>query len=143
MAVQLMANDALGAHARDELGISEAVAARPLQAALGFGGGFHRRRGGCRWPRAWLAPAGTVGMGGRCRVAGLPGWCWVRLSAYTGGASMRPRHRARHLLGRAGDGAHGRRRACVRRGGLTPGPWPALRQAVSSRRSTLLESPTP
>jgi VIT1/CCC1 family predicted Fe2+/Mn2+ transporter len=31
---QLMAHDALGAHARDELGLSEAAAARPLQAAL-------------------------------------------------------------------------------------------------------------
>jgi len=34
VAVQLMAKDALGAHARDELGISEMVAARPVQAAL-------------------------------------------------------------------------------------------------------------
>jgi vacuolar iron transporter family protein len=31
---QLMAKDALGAHARDELGLSDATAARPLQAAL-------------------------------------------------------------------------------------------------------------
>jgi VIT1/CCC1 family predicted Fe2+/Mn2+ transporter len=31
---QLMAKDALGAHARDELGISEVTAARPVQAAL-------------------------------------------------------------------------------------------------------------
>ena len=29
-----MAKDALGAHARDELGISEATTARPIQAAL-------------------------------------------------------------------------------------------------------------
>ena len=34
VADQLMAHDALGAHARDELGISEVVSARPLQAAL-------------------------------------------------------------------------------------------------------------
>lgn len=34
VAVQLMAKDALGAHARDELGLYEATAARPLQAAL-------------------------------------------------------------------------------------------------------------
>ncbi len=34
VADQLMTNDALGAHARDELGISEVVSARPLQAAL-------------------------------------------------------------------------------------------------------------
>jgi VIT1/CCC1 family predicted Fe2+/Mn2+ transporter len=34
VAVQLMAKDALAAHARDELGISEMIAARPIQAAL-------------------------------------------------------------------------------------------------------------
>jgi vacuolar iron transporter family protein len=34
VAVKLMANDALGAHARDELGISPEMAARPVQAAL-------------------------------------------------------------------------------------------------------------
>jgi VIT1/CCC1 family predicted Fe2+/Mn2+ transporter len=33
VAEQLMAHDALGAHARDELGITEAMSARPLQAA--------------------------------------------------------------------------------------------------------------
>ncbi len=34
VADQLMASDPLGAHARDELGISEVTAARPIQAAL-------------------------------------------------------------------------------------------------------------
>lgn len=34
VATQLMAKDALGAHARDELGISEVTAAKPIQAAL-------------------------------------------------------------------------------------------------------------
>ena len=34
VATQLMAKDALGAHARDELGISDALSARPVQAAL-------------------------------------------------------------------------------------------------------------
>jgi VIT1/CCC1 family predicted Fe2+/Mn2+ transporter len=34
VALQLMAHDALGAHARDELGLSETITARPLQAAL-------------------------------------------------------------------------------------------------------------
>jgi VIT1/CCC1 family predicted Fe2+/Mn2+ transporter len=34
VATQLMAHDALGAHARDELGISEILTARPVQAAL-------------------------------------------------------------------------------------------------------------
>jgi VIT1/CCC1 family predicted Fe2+/Mn2+ transporter len=34
VADQMMAHDALGAHARDELGLSEVTSARPLQAAL-------------------------------------------------------------------------------------------------------------
>jgi VIT1/CCC1 family predicted Fe2+/Mn2+ transporter len=34
VAEQLMAHDALAAHARDELGISDTTAARPVQAAL-------------------------------------------------------------------------------------------------------------
>ena len=34
VALQLMAHDALGAHARDELGITETLSARPIQAAL-------------------------------------------------------------------------------------------------------------
>ena len=40
VAEQLMAHDALGAHARDELGISEAFSARPIQAALTSAGSF-------------------------------------------------------------------------------------------------------
>ncbi|MEO8126076.1 MAG: VIT1/CCC1 transporter family protein [Bryobacteraceae bacterium] len=40
VAEQLMAHDALGAHARDELGISEAFSARPVQAAFASAGSF-------------------------------------------------------------------------------------------------------
>jgi VIT1/CCC1 family predicted Fe2+/Mn2+ transporter len=40
VAEQLMAHDALGAHARDELGISETFRARPIQAALTSAGSF-------------------------------------------------------------------------------------------------------
>ncbi len=40
VATQLMAHDALGAHARDELGISEAFSARPIQAALASAASF-------------------------------------------------------------------------------------------------------
>src|SRR5579859_1846158 len=40
VADQLMAHDALGAHARDELGITEALRARPIQAALASAGSF-------------------------------------------------------------------------------------------------------
>jgi VIT1/CCC1 family predicted Fe2+/Mn2+ transporter len=40
VAQQLMAHDALGAHARDELGISAAFTARPIQAALASAASF-------------------------------------------------------------------------------------------------------
>ena len=40
VANQLMAHDAIGAHARDELGISETLRARPIQAALASAGSF-------------------------------------------------------------------------------------------------------
>jgi VIT1/CCC1 family predicted Fe2+/Mn2+ transporter len=40
VASQLMARDALGAHARDELGISDSLSARPVQAAFASAGSF-------------------------------------------------------------------------------------------------------
>jgi VIT1/CCC1 family predicted Fe2+/Mn2+ transporter len=40
VAEQLMAHDAVGAHARDELGISEILRARPIQAAFASAGSF-------------------------------------------------------------------------------------------------------
>ncbi len=40
VAEQLMAHDALGAHARDELGISDTLGARPVQAALASAASF-------------------------------------------------------------------------------------------------------
>ena len=40
VAGQLMAHDAIGAHARDELGISDNLRARPIQAALASAGSF-------------------------------------------------------------------------------------------------------
>jgi vacuolar iron transporter family protein len=40
VSAQLMKHDALGAHARDELGISETMTARPVQAALASAGTF-------------------------------------------------------------------------------------------------------
>ncbi len=55
--MQLTAHDALGAHARDELGLSELHAARPLQAALASAATFAL---GAALPVtvAALAPAG-------------------------------------------------------------------------------------
>jgi vacuolar iron transporter family protein len=40
VAAQLMAHDALGSHARDELGLSAGARARPLQAAIASAGSF-------------------------------------------------------------------------------------------------------
>ncbi len=40
VAAQLMAKDALGAHARDELGVTDAMSARPVQAALASAASF-------------------------------------------------------------------------------------------------------
>jgi VIT1/CCC1 family predicted Fe2+/Mn2+ transporter len=46
---QLMAKDALLAHARDEIGISEATTARPIQAALTSAATIAVEQR-CRWP---------------------------------------------------------------------------------------------
>lgn len=59
VADQMMAHDAIGAHARDELGISEHVSARPLQAALASALTFTLGAGAPTIATA-LAPAGTI-----------------------------------------------------------------------------------
>lgn len=55
VAEQLMAHDALGAHARDDIGIPESATARPIQAALYSAGSFTI---GAAFPLtvAWLTP---------------------------------------------------------------------------------------
>ncbi|MEN5205225.1 VIT family protein [Stenotrophomonas sp. TWI700] len=60
VATQLTAHDALGAHARDELGITEELRARPMQAALASAAAFV---GGAALPvlTALLAPHAVVG----------------------------------------------------------------------------------
>jgi VIT1/CCC1 family predicted Fe2+/Mn2+ transporter len=86
VAVQLMAHDALGAHARDELGISAALKARPVQAALASAGSFSA---GAALPLAVVAvaPAALIGVAvaGSSLVflAGLG-----TLAARTGGAPV-------------------------------------------------------
>jgi VIT1/CCC1 family predicted Fe2+/Mn2+ transporter len=61
VAEQLMAHDALGAHARDELGISETLRARPIQAAMASAGSFAVGAAlpllvSAITPAAWLIP---------------------------------------------------------------------------------------
>ena len=61
VATQLMAHDALGAHLRDELGMTPASRARPLQAALASAAAF---AAGAAPPLAlaWLAPPAGISL---------------------------------------------------------------------------------
>jgi VIT1/CCC1 family predicted Fe2+/Mn2+ transporter len=66
VAEQLMAKDALAAHARDELGISEISTARPVQAALASAATFSAGAAApliltLLAPSAWLIPAVSAG----------------------------------------------------------------------------------
>ena len=86
VAGQLMANDALDAHARDELGISEYAQPKPIQAAFASAVAFSV---GAAAPTlaAFLAPQGAV-------VKAVPGAALVflvtlgALGAWAGGAPM-------------------------------------------------------
>jgi len=59
VAKQLMVHDAIGAHARDELGISETLRARPIQAALASAASFAV---GAAMPLAVTALAPATGL---------------------------------------------------------------------------------
>lgn len=85
VATQLTAHDALGAHARDELGITEELRARPMQAALASAGAFVS---GAALPvlTALLAPHAIVGQA--TTAVTLLGLCLTgTLAAHAGGAS--------------------------------------------------------
>lgn len=84
VATQLTAHDALGAHARDELGITEELRARPMQAAMASAGAFVS---GAALPvlTALLAPHALVGQA--TTVVTLLGLCLTgTLAAHAGGA---------------------------------------------------------
>ena len=86
VADQLMAKDALGAHARDELGISETISARPVQAAITSAITFAV---GAALPLlvVVIAPASRLGL----MVAGTSLFFLAllgALAAYTGGAPI-------------------------------------------------------
>jgi VIT1/CCC1 family predicted Fe2+/Mn2+ transporter len=86
VATQLAAHDALGAHARDELGITESLRARPLQAALASAAAF---AAGAVLPIAvvLLVPEASAGRW----VTGVSLACLAALgavAAQVGGASM-------------------------------------------------------
>ena len=136
VAGQLMDKDALGAHARDELGISETLTARPVQAGAGrsgLGQLVRRRRRYATSARAYRACLRARVVGGR-QFPALS--CFVRFAGGAGrglpGAACLS---ARHLLGCPGDGPDCRSRRVVRRGGVMPwtaGDLPPLREAVTS-----------
>src|SRR5450432_273202 len=107
VARQLMAHDALGAQARDELGISPALKARPIQAALASVGSFAVGAAmplvvTALAPEAWLIPL-------------VAGTSLVFLALLGGLGSARRRRRRdgrrnpRHVLGCAGHGGYRRR----------------------------------
>lgn len=86
VADQLMERDALAAHARDELGLSELTAARPLQAALASAGSFAVGAAlpvavAAFAPAQWLGALVTVSTLALLTVLGA-------LAARVGGASM-------------------------------------------------------
>jgi VIT1/CCC1 family predicted Fe2+/Mn2+ transporter len=98
---QLMAHDALGAHARDELGITEAQTARPVQAALASAGTFSVGAllpvvVAALAPTAWasrlvtgsalvlLAVLGAIA----ARVGGAPAWRGALRVAFWGALAM-------------------------------------------------------
>jgi len=86
VAEQLMAHDALGAHARDEIGISEQTSARPIVAAASSAATF-AVGAGLPLAVAWLSPLDLVipMVAGACLplLAGLGA-----VAARTGGASI-------------------------------------------------------
>ncbi|HFK2921104.1 VIT1/CCC1 transporter family protein [Stenotrophomonas beteli] len=84
VAEQLTAHDALGAHARDELGITDTLRARPLQAALASAGAFTC---GAALPvlTALLAPVDKVAL--MTTASTLLGLCLTgAMAAQAGGA---------------------------------------------------------
>lgn len=116
VAVQLTAHDALAAHARDELGRSELLVARPVQAALASAATFAV---GAALPlaAAWLSPPAQLSV----LVAGVSLLCLASLgalAAFTGGASALRGALRVTFWGRAGNCGHRRVRQPVRRRGL-------------------------
>jgi vacuolar iron transporter family protein len=86
VARQLMARDALGAHARDELGLIEVLAARPLQAALASASAFAV---GALLPLGAAAVASTSGLSWTVAAVSLIALIVLGgIAARAGGASV-------------------------------------------------------
>ena len=106
VAEQLMTSDALGAHARDELGISEITTARPVQAALASAATFSAGAAAPARARTGLAielenPRGFCGFLGVSRPA-RHDRCQSRRGKHS------EANHSRDVLGRARDGSDAR-----------------------------------
>ncbi len=116
VAEQLMAHDAIGAHARDELGISETMSARPVQAAMAsaatFAVGAALPLGSCVSFARKDDPDHRLDY-----IAGfscVAGWCF-RPCRWR---SRRKSGGSRYLLGDACDGGNRGDRRAIRSGGI-------------------------
>lgn len=114
VAERLMAHDALSAHARDELGISEQFTARPVQAAL--------------------ASAATFAAGAAVPLVAVALGPAERLGAIVGGASLVCLAALGVLAARAGG-------APAARSALRVTFWGALAMAVTAAVGTLFGAP--
>ena len=86
VALQLMARDALGAHARDELGITSVASARPVQAAMASAASF---TAGAALPLAVAALMSTSALSGAVAASSLVFLAALgALAARTGGAPI-------------------------------------------------------
>ena len=86
VARQLMVHDALGAHARDELGISETLSARPVQAAFASAGAFAIGAAMPMLTVIWAPMATLIPLVSGCSLAFLA--LLGGLAAYAGGANL-------------------------------------------------------
>ena len=112
VANQLMAHDAIGAHARDELGMSETLRARPIQAALHVGRQLRRWSShAARHHRR--SPGGKPDYlrGGHFTAVPRAIGC---VSCQRGWSTCRAQRNARHVLGCVCHGGDRRRRCLVR-----------------------------
>ena len=120
VAERLTAHDALGAHAREELGISDTTTARPVQAAFTSAATF---AAGAALP---LLAATLVTGAAQIALVAVTALVFLAalgaVGARAGGAPRSGGSREGHLLGSAGNGGHCVDRHRVRRRRLTDRP---------------------
>ena len=115
VAQQLMAKDALAAHARDELGMSEITTARPVQAALTSAAMFSV---GAAMPMLMVVVSPVSALVPLVSAASLGFLALLGAIGARAGGAKSARHSSRDLLGRVGDGHHRGHRQTIRHGCL-------------------------